>query len=175
MRSLLILRGVDSKKDREIMEAFRTHFIDQGWVKSEARQIIDRMIDFKLGDVDSIGDLSKVIEALIDRVAGLYDSLDSGLSFAVEPYSDTPSSAKDQSGTKSGARIDLRGVACPMNYVKAKLELEKIPVGEILEIILDEGEPIQNVPASFSADGQEVIDIKPYDSAHFTVRVRRTE
>lgn len=179
MRSLLILRGVDSKKDREIMEAFRTHFIDQGWVKPEARQVIDRMIDFKLGDVDSIGDLSEVIEALIDRVAGLYDSLDSGLSFAVEPYSDTPSSAKDQSGTKSGtksgAKIDLRGVACPMNYVKAKLGLEKIPVGEILEIILDEGEPIRNVPASFSADGQEVIDIKPYDSAHFTVRVRRTE
>ena len=36
-----------------------------------------------------------------------------------------------------------------MNFVKAKLALEKIAVGEILEVLLDDGEPIQNVPSSF--------------------------
>jgi len=36
-----------------------------------------------------------------------------------------------------------------MNFVKAKLKLENIKVGEMLEVVLDDGQPIQNVPASF--------------------------
>ena len=42
--------------------------------------------------------------------------------------------------------IDLRGVACPLNFVKAKLELEKLRTGSILEVLLDESEPVRNVP-----------------------------
>ena len=31
--------------------------------------------------------------------------------------------------------IDLRGVSCPTNFVKAKLALEEIETGEILQIL----------------------------------------
>ena len=65
-------------------------------------------------------------------------------------------------------------MGCPLNFVKAKLELEKIDVGEVLEVLLDEGEPVRNVPASFEGQGQEVIEVKQVDD-HFRVRVRRVK
>ena len=44
--------------------------------------------------------------------------------------------------------IDLRGVSCPTNFVKAKLALEDIEAGETAQILLDDGEPVKNVPRS---------------------------
>ncbi|NET13222.1 MAG: sulfurtransferase TusA family protein, partial [Okeania sp. SIO1H6] len=43
------------------------------------------------------------------------------------------------------AQIDLRGTPCPINFVKTKLHLEKMMPGEILEVWLDQGEPIEQV------------------------------
>ena len=58
----------------------------------------------------------------------------------------------------TGAPVyDLRGVACPMNYVKTKLKLEMMDAGEKLEVWLDAGEPIKNVPMSFKNDGHKVL------------------
>jgi TusA-related sulfurtransferase len=70
--------------------------------------------------------------------------------------------------------IDLRGVACPLNFVKAKLELEKLETGSILEVLLDEGEPVRNVPESFIQQGQDVIDIKNIGQ-YFSVKIRRNK
>ena len=63
-------------------------------------------------------------------------------------------------------------MACPLNFVKAKLKLEKIAIGEILEVLLDDGEPIRNVPDSFTKQGQEVIEVENKGN-HFCVKVRR--
>ena len=41
--------------------------------------------------------------------------------------------------------LDLRGVICPYNFVKTKLKLDTMSAGEILAVILDDGEPIRNV------------------------------
>jgi len=45
-------------------------------------------------------------------------------------------------------KLDLRGIICPMNFVKTKLKLEEMQSGQILEVILDDGEPVRNVPGS---------------------------
>lgn len=55
------------------------------------------------------------------------------------------------------AELDLRGVICPYNFVKTKLKLETMEPGELLAVILDEGEPIRNVPQSVSNEGHTVI------------------
>ncbi len=52
--------------------------------------------------------------------------------------------------------LDLRGVPCPMNWVRAKLALEEIAPGDSLVVVLDEGEPLDSVPRSAREDGHEV-------------------
>ena len=53
--------------------------------------------------------------------------------------------------------LDLRGVPCPMNWVRARLELERMQVGDVLELQLDEGEPLDSVPRSAEDDGHRVV------------------
>ena len=52
--------------------------------------------------------------------------------------------------------LDLRGVACPLNWVKTKLALEKMRPGAELSIRLDAGEPLESVPRSAREDGHGV-------------------
>ena len=58
-------------------------------------------------------------------------------------------------------RLDLHGVVCPMNFVKAKLALDDLEPGDRLEIILDEGEAITNVPRSLKEEGHRVLKVEP--------------
>jgi TusA-related sulfurtransferase len=52
--------------------------------------------------------------------------------------------------------LDLTGVVCPMNWVRAKLELERMSPGESLELLLDPGEAIDSVPRMAGEDGHRV-------------------
>lgn len=52
--------------------------------------------------------------------------------------------------------LDLRGVPCPLNWVRAKLALEQLEPGESLELLLDLGEPIESVPVSAREAGHDV-------------------
>ena len=175
--SLLVTRGIESKKDREVFAAFSEHLIVPGWVSPRAQTVLDAGLDFKLGDRDTLDDLREEIRALLDRVQELFRSLDSNLSFRVSPIEETPSAHRPVA-LPTGDRVetpqlDLRGVLCPMNFVRAKIELEQIEIGKAMDILLDEGEPARNVPASFADQGQEVLSVAD-EGGHFRVRVRRT-
>ena len=61
---------------------------------------------------------------------------------------------------KPDANLDLRGIACPTNFVKIKLKLEEMQTAEILEIIIDPGEPMANVPRSIKEDGHKIIKVE---------------
>lgn len=61
--------------------------------------------------------------------------------------------------------IDLRGVPCPLSFVRAKLHLEKLETGQFLEVLLDGGEPIEQVPNSLVSDGHKLKGIEERD--HF--------
>jgi proteasome lid subunit RPN8/RPN11/TusA-related sulfurtransferase len=54
------------------------------------------------------------------------------------------------------ASRDCRGVGCPMNLVYTKVELAKLRPGQVLEVILDHGAPIENVPRSITREGHEI-------------------
>jgi len=60
---------------------------------------------------------------------------------------------------KPAANLDLRGVVCPTNFVKTKLKLEELNKGDILEIVIDEGEPMANVPRSIKEEGHRIIKV----------------
>lgn len=53
--------------------------------------------------------------------------------------------------------LDLRGVICPYNFVKTKLKLESLEIGDQLRVLLDEGEPIRNVPQSITNEGHQIL------------------
>lgn len=59
--------------------------------------------------------------------------------------------------------LDLKGVPCPMNFVRTKLLLEGMEKGEVLEVILDDGDPITNVTASVKEDGHQILKVQPQD------------
>ncbi len=52
--------------------------------------------------------------------------------------------------------IDLRGTPCPLNFVKTKLKLQQMLPGTLLEVWLDPGEPIEQVPDSLSMEGYAI-------------------
>lgn len=62
--------------------------------------------------------------------------------------------------------IDLRGVICPYNFVKTKLKLEEMKSGEVLAVILDDGEPIKNVPESVRSEGHLILQQDPLAGAY---------
>lgn len=72
---------------------------------------------------------------------------------------------KNSNGVKVDEKLDLRGVICPMNFVKTKLKLEEMLSGQILEVILDDGEPIRNVPRSIREEGHKIIKVEKLDNA----------
>ena len=53
--------------------------------------------------------------------------------------------------------MDLRGVECPLNFVRTKIQLEKMQKEQILEIWLDPGEAIESVPPSVIEEGHEIL------------------
>lgn len=69
--------------------------------------------------------------------------------------------------------LDLRGVVCPLNFVKAKIALEPMADGETLEILLDDGEPVRNVPRSLREDGDKVLSLERQEEGHWLARVRK--
>ncbi len=68
--------------------------------------------------------------------------------------------------------IDLRGVSCPANYVRVRLALESLPEGAEVEVLLDAGEPVLNVPRSLKNDGDRVLALEA-EEGHYRMRVRR--
>jgi tRNA 2-thiouridine synthesizing protein A len=58
--------------------------------------------------------------------------------------------------TSGGETLDLTGVLCPLNWVKAKLALEQLEPGDELTLLLDPGEPLESVPRSAREEGHAV-------------------
>lgn len=56
--------------------------------------------------------------------------------------------------------LDLKGTPCPMNFVKTKLKLEEMEDGQVLEIFLDDGDPIKNVAASLKEEGHKILEVE---------------
>ena len=74
--------------------------------------------------------------------------------------------------SRPDAELDLRGVICPYNFVKTKLKLETMQPGEILAVILDDGDPIRNVPRSIENDGHMVLS-QEHVAEHYRVMIQK--
>jgi len=81
------------------------------------------------------------------------------------PVASTPKQTPD-------APLDLRGTPCPINFVRTKLRLEQMTPGALLEVWLDPGEPIEQVPDSLAMEGYAIEEVEDR-SNYFALKVRR--
>ena len=69
--------------------------------------------------------------------------------------------------------IDIRGQVCPYTFVRSKLAIEKMNVGEVLEIILDHKAAVENVPKSMENEGQKVLVVEQTSEKEWRIVVRK--
>lgn len=69
--------------------------------------------------------------------------------------------------------LDLRGTPCPLNFVRTKLKLQQMPLGTLLEVWLDAGEPVEQVPDSLRSAGFQIEKLEESAAGYFTLHVRR--
>ena len=72
-------------------------------------------------------------------------------------------------------RVDITDVVCPMTFVKAKVAMEEIEVGQILAIKMNDGEPVQNVPRSVKEEGHQILKLEDNEDGTYTLIVRKVE
>ncbi|MEK6556853.1 MAG: sulfurtransferase TusA family protein, partial [Candidatus Margulisiibacteriota bacterium] len=161
-RMLLITRAEEPKTDDEVFRQFQKHFIDTALVNESFLSIVALGIGHQskelLAELDLLRDLAKAVKQL-------YESMDTAFQFSITQKPKIVHSEKV-------VFKDFRGVACPMNFVKTKMELSKLSTGDRLEILLDDGEPIDNVPGSVRSEGHKVLQQEKVDQ-HWAVLIEK--
>lgn len=163
-RMLLVAKGIEPSTPSGVFDGFLLGFVEEGLVPRDFRGLVEaaRAGTTLLDRNAEILDLAKAVETL-------YQGMDDSLRFPA----DAVASALAVRSAETERDADLRGVPCPMNFVKAKIALEDLPVGGLLRVLLDDGEPIRNVPDSLASQGHEVLTREQDAAGHWVLRVRR--
>jgi sulfite reductase (ferredoxin) len=155
-RMLLVTKGAEPKTTTEIFDLFIAKFINEGLVADSFKALVEQA---KTNiSTDFVSHKDEVID-LAETVIRLYEGMDDSLQFknAAKPIEATKT---EEIIDNTAIRIkDFRGVACPMNFVKTKIELSSLATGNLLEVWLDDGQPIQNVPGSVRNEGHEIVSL----------------
>jgi TusA-related sulfurtransferase len=69
--------------------------------------------------------------------------------------------------------IDLKGQVCPYTFVRSKLAIEKMNLGEVLEIVLDHRPAVENVPKSMENEGQKLLKVDQTGEKEWHVFIRK--
>ena len=60
-----------------------------------------------------------------------------------------------------------------MTFVKTKIELSKLQPGDILEVLLSEGEPLDNVPRNAREQGFNVLSVEHVEGTTHKVVIQK--
>ena len=69
--------------------------------------------------------------------------------------------------------INIKGLVCPYTFVKAKLAIESMEVGQVLEILLDYEEASRSIPKSMEDHGQKVLKIDKINDTDWILIIRK--
>lgn len=164
-RALLITRGIKAATNEEVLHHFERQFVDTGIIAENLRSVLQAARRCP----EALTGLREPALALAREVEDLYASMDDSLQ--LHPAARSGESLQEEAVEIDLAK-DLRGVACPMNFVKTKMALSQLTTGQVLQVLLDDGEPIDNVPKSVEAEGHRVIgQVKTAD--HWSVTIRK--
>lgn len=70
--------------------------------------------------------------------------------------------------------LDIRGEVCPFTFVKSKLALEDMEVGQVLRVLVDYKPSAESVPKSLREEGQEVLEVNQIEENLWEILVRKT-
>ena len=60
-----------------------------------------------------------------------------------------------------------------MTFVKTKIELSKLQPGDTLEVLLTEGEPLDNVPRNAKEQGYSVLSVEHVEGTTHKVTIKK--
>ena len=188
-KALLVTEGLEPSTDAETFTEFDSRIAQNGIVPTIYRDLRKRVGD--LGPKETTGESARekmvFAKGFVDACRAATEQMGKDLKLAavgaaaevaasVQPVK-APGTAVAASASSGAPVYDLRGVACPMNYVKTKLKLEMMDVGAQLEVWLDSGEPIKNVPLSLKNDGHKLLLQEPLEAEalHYRIVVEKVE
>lgn len=165
-RALLVLKGMDPKTDEEIVSSFVQAFVRGGIARKDFINMKEFYEKLTQGEIEGV-EAYKYVSRLFDDVKEVYSLMDSNFNLPAR-------FPKEEEEVKkiSSTLYDLRGTPCPINFVKAKLKLEGMKDGEILELFLDDGEPIRNVPKSLENEGHKIEKIEQVGNYYRVVVIK---
>ena len=186
-RMLLVTRGLDPRTDEDVYNGFEKEFIAAGIIPQKFKVLTD-----KARNNESLIEQKPLIDELADLLNDLYQNMDDSLQFkltaektpveqvAEEKTAEEKAPAEQVSEEKAPAekasaaeetetivpdvKKDFRSVMCPMNFVKTKIALTPMQSGQILEILLDDGAPIENVPGSVKNEGHTILSTEKVEN-----------
>lgn len=175
-RALLYTYGIESPHDDEILKEFQQKLVEQG-ILSERFEYFTADLgvwaDFDLAP-ESVSTHVERAAALIEECQEAYDRMDAGMKLRKKEPSEAAENGDAMEARKDvDVRLDLSGVLCPMNFVKTKLQLEEMEAGQVLEVVIDEGEPERNVPRSVQAEGHKVLELAEIPDGHFRLVIEK--
>jgi sulfite reductase (ferredoxin) len=166
---LLVTKGLEPRSEQETYQMFNENFVKAGLVDASFESLIDSAYNNKLEDITT---KEREVLALADAIITLYQNMDDSLQFKTEKPAQT-AQPTTQSEPKTEHIKDLRGVLCPMNFVKTKIALAPLQSGDLLEIWLDDGKPIDNVPGSVSLEGHSILRQEQTPEGYWKVVIRK--
>ncbi len=177
-RGLLVLEGIDPVSNEEVLKSFKEKTVASGIVGSETLAGYESQTRrlHQGNPTAAIGrEYVEAARQLIEECRNAFQRMDAKLRIQGDSDGHPAAAGPPQEQAVSAgptARMDLRGVKCPMNYVKAKLKLETMEVGETLELLIDPGEAYENVPRSLRDDGQSIREDEHLDP-HYRLLIEK--
>ncbi len=181
-RALLVTRGIEPGNDTEVFDAFLQDFLEAGLVPAQYKELVALA---RKNDLTALQNRVEEAEALGKYMKHLYESMDDSLRFHLPRQVAAPQDKKTEKEapsangdlavyTSQATKFrDFRGVSCPMNFVKTKIALDPMAPGETLEIWLDDGQPIANVPNSVELEGHEILQQDQQPEGYWSVLVKK--
>ena len=185
-KALLITEGIDPNSDADTLAEFdQLASGKNGLIPEPYQKMSSKTSDLgtKNSSAEFVKEKMAFAKGFVDLCRQLTDHIGQDLKLGLEDVSEesqpdakpTVATTTSRESAHDVTVLDLRGVMCPLNYVKTKLKLEMMENRERLEVWLDAGDPIKNVPASLRHDGHTVLAEDPLaaDQQHFKVLVEK--
>ena len=189
-RMLLVTRGLDPRTDEDVYNGFEKEFIAAGIIPQKFKILTDkaRNNESLIAEKPLIDELAQLLNDLYQNMDDSLQfklpsdnsqtdakdskekdnqkekSVESVKSVCVSKSKNANDKSAESTAISPDVKKNFRGVMCPMNFVKTKIALTPMQSGQILEILLDDGAPIENVPGSVKNEGHTILSTEKVEN-----------